>query len=118
MGRGGHLSERPTRGSRGAGHTPATQGRLRPCLALLPAAVAWPHGLPRVPVGSYPTFSPLPAPEDGCHRLRAAGGLFLWPLRGVTPARVSPAPCPAEGGLSSPRPSPRSDHLTDPVGRF
>ena len=85
-----HCSVRPTRSSRGAGHTPAADGCLCPCLALLPTGVAWPRRLPDAPVGSYPTFSPLPAPALA----QAAGGLFLWPcprgcpLPGVTRRRA------------------------------
>ncbi len=40
---------------------PIVRRRLRPCLALLPAGVTWPHALLRAPVVFYTTFSPLPA---------------------------------------------------------
>ena len=49
---------------------PIVHGRFHPCLALLPAGVAWPSALLQTPVVSYTTFSPLP-PKGGC--------LFLWP---------------------------------------
>ncbi len=74
----------------GARATPRRHSRARLCLALLPTGVAWPRRLPDAPVGSYPTFSPLPAPALA----QAAGGLFLWPcprgcpLPGVTRRRA------------------------------
>ena len=61
--RGGHLSKRPTRGSRGAGHTPAGACPPSPLLGLAPGGGCLDaRRLPGEPVGSYPTFSPLPAP--------------------------------------------------------
>jgi hypothetical protein len=50
-------------------------------------------------VSSYLTVSPLPTPK----RRRS---VFCCAVREVAPARFSPAPCPAESGLSSSR-SPR-----------
>ena len=38
--------------------SPIVHRRFRPCLALLPAGVTWPHALLRAPVVSYTTFSP------------------------------------------------------------
>ncbi|GEM_PF-4897161 len=79
---------RPTRRSRGAGHTPGPIGPFASYLALLRGAVAR-AGLtasrgpltpsPRItaePVGSYPTLSPLPS-----RRRRDSAVLFLWPCR-------------------------------------
>ncbi len=68
----------PTRG-RGAcedEQSPIVHRRFRPCLALLPAGVTWPHALLRAPVVSYTTFSPSLSPRgvESC--------LFLWPLSG------------------------------------
>ncbi len=77
----------------------------RPCLALLPAGVAWPPALLRTPVVSYTTFSPLPPPLPPSPNGGGAGGeggLFLWPCSGRSPhPGISPAPCPMECGLSS-----------------
>ncbi len=46
-----------SRVGKGTGRAPASGSSL--CLALLPMGVAWPHRLPRAPVVSYTTFSPL-----------------------------------------------------------
>jgi len=89
--------------------SPIVHRRFRPCLALLPAGVTWPHALLRAPVVSYTTFSPSPSSQ------RMEGCLFLWPLSGRL--RLSacshpqgmgfprpgcyPTPCPMECGLSS-----------------
>ena len=67
--------------------SPIVRGRFHPCLALLPAGVAWPSALLQTPVVSYTTFSPSPPPEGG-------GCLFLWPipagsrLSAASPSRV------------------------------
>ncbi len=58
--------------------------QLTPCLALLPAGVAWPRTLPPAPVSSYLTFSPLPPPcpppnPKNLGKGLGGGGLFLWP---------------------------------------
>ena len=46
--------------------SPIVHRRFRPCLALLPAGVTWPHALLRAPVVSYTTFSPSrPHPTQG-----------------------------------------------------
>ena len=63
------------------------------CLALLRVGLAEPARSPAPLVRSYRTVSPLP--------LRGEAVCFLLRLREVTPAWVSPAPCPAESGLSS-----------------
>jgi hypothetical protein len=70
---------------------PRTQMRRAascPCLALLPAVVAWPPALLRTPVVSYITFSPSPSPR-GPSPLggggRREGSLFLWPCSGRFP---------------------------------
>ena len=71
----------PTRGkgTYGDEQPPIVHRRNRPCLALLPAGVTWPHALLRAPVVSYTTFSPS-LPCGSC--------LFLWPLSGrFTPLR-------------------------------
>ncbi len=100
--------------------SPIVHRRFRPCLALLPAGVTWPHALLRAPVVSYTTFSPSPphlfAPLP---KGRGVGGegscLFLWPFSGrftpfsVFPSQVTglprpgcyPTPCSMECGLSS-----------------
>ena len=75
----------------------ASSGQLAPCLALLRAGLAEPRRSPAALVGSYPTVSPLPP------RRSAEAVCFLLPLREVAPAWLSPASCPAESGLSSPR---------------
>jgi hypothetical protein len=49
--------EQPTRGSEGTGRPLIPEDRC-PCLALLPAGVAWPHPLLAAPVVSYTTVSP------------------------------------------------------------
>jgi len=73
----------------------ATRAASRPCLALLPAGVAWPPALLRTPVVSYTAFSPSPP---------CGGSLFLWPCSGRLPRPgISPAPCSVECGLSSTR---------------
>src|SRR5204863_5279068 len=69
----------------------------RSLLALLRTGVAEPRRSPAALVGSYPTVSPLPL------RRSAEAVCFLLPLREVAPAWLSPASCPAESGLSSPR---------------
>src|SRR5437667_1216716 len=69
----------------------------RSLLALLRTGVAEPRRSPTALVGSYPTVSPLPL------RRSAEAVCFLLPLREVAPAWLSPASCPAESGLSSPR---------------
>src|SRR6185295_17514701 len=66
-----------------------------PCLALLRVGLAEPARSPAPLVSSYLTVSPLPRATDRC------GGLSLLRFREVAPAWVSPAPCPAESGLSS-----------------
>ena len=101
----------PTRGkgTYGDEQPPIVHRRNRPCLALLPAGVTWPHALLRAPVVSYTTFSPSPSPR------RMEGCLFLWPLSGrlrlsaCSHQRVMglprpgcyPTPCSMECGLSS-----------------
>ena len=67
-----------------------------PCLALLRVGLAEPARSPEPLVSSYLTVSPLPRAAN-----RAPAVCFLLRLREVTPAWVSPAPCPAESGLSS-----------------
>jgi len=54
----------PTKGKGAYGdeQPPVVHGRLRPCLALLPAGVTWPPALRQAPVVSYTTFSPSPPP--------------------------------------------------------
>jgi len=67
----------------------AEAGGLCPCLALLPAGVAWPPALLPAPVVSYTTFSPLPLPAAPSGRgLGGWGGMSLWP---------DPAGCPVPG---------------------
>jgi len=44
--------------------SPIVHRQFRPCLALLPAGVTWPHALLRAPVVSYTTFSPSPLLSD------------------------------------------------------
>src|SRR3990172_499518 len=60
--------------------SPIVHRQFRPCLALPPAGVPWPHALLRAPVVSYPTFSPSPPPPapEGWR----GGCLFLWPVSG------------------------------------
>jgi hypothetical protein len=60
--------------------SPIVRRRFHPCLALLPAGVAWPSALLQTPVVSYTTFSPSPHHKRGC--------LFLWPIRQVTQPRM------------------------------
>src|SRR5439155_8103806 len=82
----------------------------RSLLALLRTGVAEPRRSPAALVGSYPTVSPLP-------RRRSAGAVcFLLPLREVAPAWLSPASCPVESGLSSPRSG--EGHRARPPGRL
>ncbi len=70
------------------------------CLTLLRVGLAEPRRSPGALVGSYPTVSPLPP------RRTAAAVCSLLRFREVAPARLTPAPCPVESGLSSSR-SPR-----------
>ncbi len=91
-----HL-ERPTRGSDG----PVPD--LAAYLALLRLGVAVPRAVASRAVGSYPTFSPLPAGF-----LRAV--CFLWPCPSPCGAQALPGslPCGARTFLdpsSGPRPS-------------
>gem|GEM_PF-5646013 len=51
-------------------------------------------------MGSYPTFSPLPA-GAACASTPAGGFPFCGTFRRVTPPGHYPAPCPLESGLSS-----------------
>ena len=48
------------KGAYGDEQPPIVHRRNRPCLALLPAGVTWPHVLLHAPVVSYTTFSPSP----------------------------------------------------------
>ena len=95
--RGGHPSERPTRGC------PCRHGRTgRPslCSALLRVGFAQPHGSPRTLVRSYRTVSTLPVRRSP----GAIGGLLSVALfRQVAPTWLSPAPCPVESRPSSTR---------------
>jgi hypothetical protein len=82
--------------------------RLVPYLTLLRKGFAWRRGSRRRPVGSYPTFSPLPVAAWLWGRA-AAGGMSLWhcPSRGVWSAVSqinSGTSYPVESGLSSPAP--------------
>jgi hypothetical protein len=95
--------------------------RERGLFGLAPGGVYLATLIAQGTVGSYPTFSPLPAKTEVLE-----GGMFLWHFpypreTGVPPFhRNSPRygpPCPAELGLSSPPDLPlsqdlrRSDHL-------
>jgi len=64
---------------------PGDEQPQRSCLALLPAGVAWLRILLPAPVGSYPTFSPLPSLQ-GRRSVSVA-------LSNGSPG-VSPAPIP------------------------
>jgi len=92
----GLASSTSGKGACGDEQSPVVRGRLRPCLALLPAGVTWPSALRQMPVVSYTTFSPSP---EGC--------LFLWPypagsrLSALPRPGCYPTPCPVECGLSS-----------------
>ena len=79
-------------------------GRGLPCHSLLPGSA----------VGSYPTFSPLPAPED--IRPLAAGGLFSVALSRDCSLRALPGvlPCGARTFLPEPFQRARSNHLLNP----
>jgi len=79
-----HLSKRSTRDS-------TRRAVFHPCLTLLLAGVTWPRTLLPAPVVSYTTFSPSP------FRLFVSVALSGRLLR----PGVSPAPCPAQRGLSS-----------------
>jgi len=63
---------------------------------LLRVGLAEPARSPAPLVSSYLTVSPLPRATD-----RATAVSSLLRFREVTPAWVSPAPCPSESGLSS-----------------
>lgn len=89
----------PTKGKGAYGdeQPPVVHGRLRPCLALLPAGVTWPPALRQTPVVSYTTFSPspLPSPEGRgkevvcfCGPFPAGSRLSAVPRPGY-----SPTPC-------------------------
>lgn len=92
--------KRPTRKHR-TGHPQAL-----PYSVLLRMGFTWLPVLPREPVSSYLTLSPLP-PEN--RRRFTFCGTFL----GVTPTGRYPASCPAEFGLSS-RAHSAGDHLAPP----
>lgn len=77
---------RPTRRHR-AGHPQAP-----PYLALLRPGFAVPGNLAAPAVGSYPTFSPLPAPLP--KRKGPLAVCFLWHFPGIAPSRVSPSGLP------------------------
>src|SRR4029453_16172461 len=65
-------------------------------LGLAPGGGCQPRRSPVALVRSYRTVSPLP------ERLTPPGRSALCcPVREVTPAWLTPAPCPAESGLSS-----------------
>ena len=90
-----HLSRRavtgplvqPTRGSRETSSLPPAC-RLCPCLALLRMGVAWPRYYYRAG-GLLPTFSPW-----HLSHLAPRGGLFLWPVRQISPPRGLPGILP------------------------
>jgi len=92
----------------GAGPPRRPEGRRARCLALLRVGVAMRRRVAARPVGSYPTFSPLPPwPRE------FPGGsavCFLWPCPRVAPSGCYPAPCPAGArtflrpGFPGPRP--------------
>ena len=65
----------------------------RPCLALLPAGVAWPPALLRTPVVSYTTFSPSPLhmAKAVCFCGPVPAGC---PIIGVSPSRAFPGAVP------------------------
>ena len=102
---GDHLSRRTRRSATTAGPfagpvRPTRQlGRavLERCLlGLAPGGGCQPRRSPAALVRSYRTVSPLP------ERLAPPGRSALCcPVREVAPAWLSPAPCPAESGLSS-----------------
>ena len=87
---------------RAAAVRPSAEGTPLACLALLLLGVAWPQALPPAPVGSCPTFSPLP--------LRAV--CFCGPAPRVAAPGRYPAACSVEFGLSSGGSKSARDHLT------
>ena len=104
---------RPTRRHR-AGHPQAP-----PYLALLRPGFAVPGNLTAPAVGSYPTVSPLPAPENSGRWRSVLCGTF----QGSPPLGFPRAACPAESGPSSgeqspaapcPSPPPRHPRITAP----
>jgi hypothetical protein len=74
---------------------PGTQTRRAascPCLALLPAGVAWPPALLQTPVVSYTTFSPLPPAHPPKGRGRRFVSVAL--IRQISPSRGFPGAVP------------------------
>ena len=85
------------KGTYGDEQPPIVHRRNRPCLALLPAGVTWPHALLRVPVVSYTTFSPSPSPYQGWRAVCFCGpypagsrlsAVFPSTSDGISPPRV------------------------------
>jgi hypothetical protein len=83
-------SVRPTRNYRETSSLSPSADGFVPYLVLLPAGVTWPFTLLWMPVVSYTTFSPSPAPslpspksfDLGEGRGWGSGCLFLWPYSG------------------------------------
>ena len=71
--------------------TRTTRAASRPCLALLPAGVAWPPALLRTPVVSYTAFSLLPSPFPPLPRAGEGLGVRATCFCGPVPAGF-PAP--------------------------
>ena len=85
----GRISRRASRSLPGSRTVRAAP---RPCLALLPAGVAWPQALLSAPVVSYTTFSLSPRFR---RQAKSPATCFCGPVRQVSPPRVLPGAVPS-----------------------
>ena len=100
--------------------SPVVRGRLRPCLALLPAGVTWPPALLQMPVVFYTTFSPSPLTSSEMSWLFVSVALIrqVSSSRRVPRPGCYPTPCSMECGLSSAPTTQDRDRPTDLRPRY